>query len=406
MNETVRFAKRRQRGLLIGFICQRILDFGLWSLILLVAACSPATPAALPTGQSSAVQSAGGIATAGFARATAPREFVFPQDHGPHPEYAIEWWYYTGNLDTAQGRHFGYQLTFFRIGLTPTPAARTSDFATSNIYMAHFALTDVASQKFYAFERFSRGAAGLAGAQGQPFRVWLEDWEVAGAGADGLPMRLQAAQDGVVIDLTLAGGKPIVLQGDHGLSQKSDEPGNASYYYSLTRMPTRGTIRVGADTSDVSGLSWMDREWSTSALGPNAVGWDWLAVQLSDGRELAYARLRNAAGATIYSDGTLVDPAGGTRRLAPSEVALEASGEWTSPRSGGRYPSGWRLRVPSQALDLTLTPYLADQELALTTAYWEGAVRIEGSAAGAPIGGNGYVELTGYGERQGQVRVR
>ena len=145
----------------------------------------------------------GGVATAGFARATAPREFVFPQDHGPHPEYAIEWWYYTGNLDTAQGRHFGYQLTFFRIGLTPTPAARASDFATSNIYMAHFALTDVANQKFYAFERFSRSAAGLAGAQGEPFRVWLEDWDAAGAGADGLPMRLQAAQDDVAIDLTL-----------------------------------------------------------------------------------------------------------------------------------------------------------------------------------------------------------
>ena len=232
----------------------------------------PATPAPSPTSQSSAVQSAGGIATAGFARATAPREFVFPQDHGPHPEYAIEWWYYTGNLDTAQGRHFGYQLTFFRIGLTPTPAARASDFATSNIYMAHFALTDVANQKFYAFERFSRGAAGLAGAQGQPFRVWLEDWDAAGAGADGLPMRLQAAQDDVAIDLTLEGGKPIVLQGDHGLSQKSDEPGNASYYYSLTRMPTRGTIRVGAETSDVSGLSWMDREWSTSSLGAECGG--------------------------------------------------------------------------------------------------------------------------------------
>jgi predicted secreted hydrolase len=381
---------------------------------LLLSSCTNTTPTALPTSQSSAVQSAGGIATAGFARATAPHEFVFPLDHGPHPEYAIEWWYYTGNLDTAQGRHFGYQLTFFRIGLTPTPAARASDFATSNIYMAHFALTDVANQKFYAFERFSRGAAGLAGAQGQPpstglrpgFRVWLEDWAAAGMGADGTPMRLQAAQDDVAIDLTLAGGKPIVLQGDHGLSQKSDEPGNASYYYSLTRMPTRGTIRVGTETSDVSGLSWMDREWSTSALGSNAVGWDWLAVQLSDGRELAYARLRNAAGDTIYSDGTLVDQVGSTRRLARSEVALEATGEWTSPRSGGRYPSGWRLRIASQALDLKLTPYLADQELPLTTVYWEGAVKVEGTAGGRPIGGNGYVELTGYGERQGQVRVR
>jgi predicted secreted hydrolase len=375
-------------------------------IALVVAACTPAIPTPSSTGQSSAVQSAGGIATAGFARVTTPREFVFPLDHGPHPEYAIEWWYYTGNLDSAQGRHFGYQLTFFRIGLTSQPAARASDFATSNIYMAHFALTDVATQKFYAFERFSRGAAGLAGAQGQPFRVWLEDWAAAGAGADGLPMRLQAAQDDVAIDLTLAGGKPIVLQGDRGLSKKSDEPGNASYYYSLTRMPTRGTIRVGAETSDVSGLSWMDREWSTSSLGANAVGWDWLAVQLSDGRDLMYAQLRDATGAAIYSDGMLVEQAGSTRRLAPSEVVLEATGKWTSPRSGGRYPAAWRLRIPSQALDLRLTPYLADQELPLTTVYWEGAVKIEGSAAGTPISGNGYVELTGYGERQGGVRVR
>ena len=371
---------------------------------LVIAACTPTNPPLI--GQSSAVQSAGGIATAGFARATAPHEFVFPLDHGPHPEYAIEWWYYTGNLDSAQGRHFGYQLTFFRIGLTPTPAARASDFATSNIYMAHFALTDVANQKFYAFERFSRGAAGLAGAQGQPFRVWLEDWAAASAGADGTPMRLQAAQDDLAIDLTLADGKPIVLQGDHGLSQKSDEPGNASYYYSLTRMPTHGSIRVGAETSAVSGLSWMDREWSTSSLGANAVGWDWFAVQLSDGRDVMYAQLRDATGDTIYSDGTLVDQVGSTRRLARSEVALEATGEWTSPRSGGRYPSGWRLRIASQALDLKLTPYLADQELPLTTVYWEGAVKVEGTAGGTPIGGNGYVELTGYGERRGEVRVR
>ena len=287
-----------------------------------------------------------------------------------------------------------------------TPVARASDFATSNIYMAHFALTDVANQKFYAFERFSRSAAGLAGAQGQPFRVWLEDWSATGAGADGLPMRLQAAQDDVAIDLTLAGGKPVVLQGDRGLSQKGAEPGNASYYYSLTRMPTRGTIRAGTQTSDVSGLSWMDREWSTSLLGANAVGWDWFAVQLSDGRDLMYAQLRDATGAAIYSYGTLIEQDGSTRRLAQSEVVLAATGEWTSPRNGGRYPSGWRLQIASQALDLTLTPYLADQELPLTTVYWEGAVKIAGTAAGAPISGNAYVELTGYGERAGDLRVR
>lgn len=371
--------------------------------------CSTSTSPALPSARISAVQAVGGAAAAGFARATAPRQFVFPQDHGPHQEYATEWWYYTGNLDTDQGRHFGYQLTFFRFGLAPELPQRSSDWGTANIYMAHFALTDVAGQKFYAFDRFSRGAAGLAGAQGDPFRVWLEDWSAAGDGAGGLPMRLRAAQGDVAIDLTLEGGKPAVLQGDRGLSQKSAEPGNASYYYSLTRMPSRGSVRVGADTLEVSGQSWMDREWSTSALAANVAGWDWFALQLSDGRELMYFQLRDkAGGADIFSSGTLVDAAGTARQLHRDDVRLDVLDTWQSPRSGGRYPAGWRLQLPSAGLDLRITPYLADQELPLATIYWEGASKIEGTAAGSPVTGDGYVELTGYAEQQGRddVRVR
>jgi len=372
---------------------------------LLLSACTNPTPAARPTTQVSAVQSAGGAAGVGFARVTGPREFVFPLDHGPHQEYGIEWWYYTGNLDAAEGLHFGYQLTFFRIGLAPGPVERASDFATTSIYMAHLALTDVASQRFYAFERFSRGAAGLAGAEGQPFRVWLEDWSAAGAGRQGVPMRLQAAQDDLAIDLTLEGGKPVVLQGDGGVSQTGTGPGKAYYYYSLTRMPTTGAVSIGGQRYDVRGNSWMDHEWGTDALDADAAGWDWFALQLDDGRELVYARLRAADGRSAALNMVIASD-GSTRTLAPAEFTLEALGEWQSPRSGGRYPAAWRLRIPSLALDLNITPYLADQELALTTVYWEGAVKITGTNGGAPISGSGYVELTGYGERQGELRVR
>jgi predicted secreted hydrolase len=389
--------------------------FGLSSFVLrpssfilgcvLLSACATTTPEARPTTQVSAVQSASGAAGAGFARVTQPREFVFPQDHGPHQEYGIEWWYYTGNLDTAQGRHFGYQLTFFRIGLAPRPAERASDFAATSIYMAHLALTDVASQKFYAFERFSRGAAGLAGAQGQPFRVWLEGWSAAGSGREGPPIRLQAAQDDLAIDLALEGGKPVVLQGDRGLSQTGSGPGKAYYYYSLTRMPTSGAVSIGGQRYEVRGNSWMDHEWGTDALDADAAGWDWFALQLDDGREIMYAQLRVADGRSAALN-MLIEQDGATRTLAAGEFTLDALGEWQSPRSGGRYPSAWRLRIPSLALDLNITPYLADQELALTTVYWEGAVQIAGTNAGRPIGGSGYVELTGYGERQGELRVR
>ncbi|HEU5088087.1 MAG TPA: lipocalin-like domain-containing protein [Roseiflexaceae bacterium] len=329
---------------------------------------------------------------AGFARALEPRQFVFPQDHGPHPEFATEWWYYTGNLASADDRRFGYELTFFRFGLTPGQPQRASDWAANSIYMAHFALTDVAGKQFYAFERFSRGAAGLAGASGQPFRVWLENWQVDGQGADGTPMRLQARNGDLALDLTLAAGQGLVLQGDRGLSQKSAEAGNASYYYSFPRMPSRGTITVGGQSFEVQGDSWMDREWSTSALGANQVGWDWFALQLDDGRALMWYRLRlKDGGADPASSGLLIDADGSTRRLGRSDVTLEATGQWRSPATGITYPSAWRLHIPGERLELVVTPLLADQELRLTTTYWEGAVDVSGS-----VTGRGYVELTGY----------
>lgn len=374
-------------------------------LATLLAACG-GTAGTTPIGQISAIEALGSANTAGFARATAPRQFVFPQDHGPHQQFAAEWWYYTGNLATAGGRHFGFQLTFFRVGMSPQPPARASDWAASNIYMAHFALSDVAGKQFYAFDRFSRDAAGLAGAQGDPFRVWLEGWSAEGA-ERALPMHLRAGQGDAAIDLTLGAGKPPVLQGDRGLSQKSATPGNASYYYSLTRMPTHGTVRVGAASFEVTGLSWMDREWSTSSLGPDLAGWDWFALQLDDGRELMYYQLRDLSGApTPFSSGALIAADGSVSPIARDDMTLTVLNSWASPHSGGSYPAGWHVQIPSQSVDLTVTPYLADQELQLATVYWEGAVQISGSSSGRPASGNGYVELTGYAEQQAQDAIR
>jgi predicted secreted hydrolase len=387
-------------------MCFRIVCFILGSLFLSSCAGLGEAQPATPRAQLSAVQAASGADAAGFAHATVPRPFVFPHDHGAHSEYATEWWYYAGNLDADDGRHFGFQLTFFRSALAPIAPPRASDWATTNIYMAHFAVTDVAGGAFHAFDRFSRGAAGLAGATGAPYRVWLEDWSAQGSGPEGMAMRLSAAQEDVAIDLALTTDRPVVLHGDRGLSQKGATPGEASYYYSLTRMATEGAIMLGGRRYTVRGLSWMDHEFGTGALDQRTAGWDWFAVQLADGRDLMYARARHAIGGD-YAVGTLVAADGSTRRLDAADVALEVLDTWRSPRDGAAYPSSWRLRVASAGLDLRLTPWIADQELPLAVVYWEGAVKVEGSTDGKPIGGNGYVELTGYAEReQNGIQIR
>ncbi len=352
----------------------------------------------------------GGADTAGFARAIAPRVFHFPQDHGPHPGFRNEWWYFTGNLVAPGGRVFGYELTFFRTALTADSSRRASDWATRDVYMAHFAITDSAAGRFRARDRFARGAVGLAGADPAPWRVWLEDWR-AKQTADTVapsafwPVSLTARDSGMALDLTLGEGKPPVLQGDRGLSRKGPEPGDASYYYSLTRMPTSGWLEIGGRRYRVAGDSWMDREWSTSALGRDEVGWDWFALRLSDGRELMLYRIRRRDGRTSpYSAGTLVGRDGRSQGLAAGDVAIDVLRTWSSS-DGARYPAQWRIRVPAAGLDLQVRPVLADQELKLAFRYWEGAVAIAGSAAGKPVEGRGYVELTGYAAEGGQAGV-
>jgi predicted secreted hydrolase len=335
--------------------------------------------------------------TTGFARVEGPRPLAFPADHGPHNDTQTEWWYYTGNLKAESGEHFGYQLTFFRRALEPPNlrVERESAWGADQVYMAHFAVTDVAGGKHHSSERFGRGAAGLAGAQAEPYRVWLDDWSVSEE-PDGRVV-LRAKTDEMALALTLRDRKGPVLQGDRGASRKGPEAGNVSIYYSLPRIDTAGAVTVGGRMFEVEGLSWMDHEFSTIALGPELTGWDWFSLQLSDGSEaMLYALRRSDGSRDLFSSGTLIAPDGSTRPLGPDEFIIEPTGEWRSPRTGSVYPAGWNVTVPSADLRLAVTPYLADQEMRTSLPYWEGAARVSGTSAGQPITGNGYVELTGY----------
>jgi predicted secreted hydrolase len=333
----------------------------------------------------------------GFARAIEPLDWQFPRDFGAHPDFQTEWWYYTGNVATADGRRFGYQFTIFRRGLLPGAVAGDSEWRTNQLYMVHFTVTDVDGQQFYHDERFSRGSADLAGATIDPtYRVWVENWQVAALNDDATLTQIRAAQEGAAVNLTLEQLKPPALQGDEGLSAKSEEVGNASYYYSLSRLATNGTITIGDETFDVTGYTWKDHEFSTSALGSTALGWDWFGLQFDDNRELMVGQIRQADGGFDPNfGGLLINPDGTTQYLDADDFTIEPTGEWTSPHTGAVYPSGWQISVrpdESEAFTFNVTPQVLDQELhGGGIAYWEGTVRIDGD-----VSGYGYAELTGY----------
>jgi len=333
----------------------------------------------------------------GYATATEPRTFSFPADHGPHPAFRNEWWYLTGNLDAQNGERFGFELTIFRFLLTP-PGERpqASRWRSDQVFIGHFAITDVDNAQFHVAQRFSRGAMGLAGARAEPFRVWVEDWSIAADPGAAMTWRVQAADKDMLLDLNLTQLKPPVLNGQNGLSRKSAEPGNASYYYSISRLQAEGILQVGGQQFAVSGLSWLDREWSSSALSADQAGWDWFALQLDDGTELMLYQLRRHDGSRDpHSAGTWIGSKGDSDHLDANEFSIEATQFWDSP-SGARYPSGWQVSVPGLDLQLAVQPVIDDQELETTVLYWEGAVDVSGKRNGEKLGGRGYVELTGY----------
>lgn len=332
--------------------------------------------------------------------------FRFPDVHASHPDYALEWWYYTGNLESRDGRRFGYQVTFFRVGVDPAPAAR-SRWAVRDVFMAHVAVSDPGSRRFRFDERVSRAGPGLAGALTDRYRVWIEDWS-ANLDSSGRHV-LAAAGRTAGVELVLDEGEPPVINGVAGISRKGPRPGNASHYYSLMRMPTRGTLTIAGERIEVTGTSWMDHEFGTSFLEPDQQGWDWLSAQLDDGSELMIYRLRTGRGGLDpHSSGTYVGPDGRSVHLTASDFVFAPHGrEFVSRVSGARYPIAWRAQVPALGLELTVSTPLEDQELRAGAStgvnYWEGAIDVSGSRHGRPVTGRGYLEMTGYAGSMGRI---
>ncbi len=331
------------------------------------------------------------------------RVFRFPQDHGAHPRYKTEWWYYTGHLRSRNGESFGYQLTFFRAALKkPDPRARSA-WALNTVYFAHLALSDVTRRTFIFKEKAGRGALGLAGAAEGRLQVWIDSWR---AEMQGKAHHLTARDEGLGLDLVLTPVKPPVLHGDGGFSRKAAQGDAASYYYSLTRLDTRGRVRLKERDLEVTGSSWMDHEFFTHTLAPEHAGWDWFALQLADGWEVMLYLLRHRDGRVDpASSGTLIDPQGQARHLQLTDFQLTPTGTWKSPHSQALYPAGWRLKIPGAGYSLALIPTLADQEIrageAAAITYWEGQIKIQGQRHQQPVGGQGYAELTGYAGKLG-----
>ncbi|ADJ28418.1 lipocalin-like domain-containing protein [Nitrosococcus watsonii] len=348
-----------------------------------------------------ALESQGGIPLAellgggeGFARVEAPWQFSFPRDHGAHSRYRTESWHFTGHLASEQEEHFGFQLSFFRVGLKPpeTPA-RPSKWGTKEVYRGHFALTDVSQERFHAFERFSRAALGLSGGDSSPTQVWVENWRIQALEGENANFRLRATADGASIDLTLRSLKPPLLPG-------GDSSGQAGvfYGYQLTRLAAQGTIQRDNRIYPVKGLASLDRAWGAVPVPVGPVVWDRFLLQLDDGRELLVVRLRRRDGSgTPLNSGFLVDRAGKIQSFNSEALTIEIVDYWESPRDGTSYPARWRFRFPAQGIDFRLTPTVADQELNLLLRYWGGLVQVRGQEKGKKIQGQGYVELTGYG---------
>ncbi|MBL8726430.1 MAG: carotenoid 1,2-hydratase [Planctomycetes bacterium] len=372
------------------------------------AGCRPAATPPEPTAASVAELLGGAAgAAAGFVRATAVPQLEFPRDHGPHPGFRTEWWYLTGNLQDRAGRRFGVQLVFFRQALAPFATARRAASAAHELVLAHAAVTDVDGGRFHHEQRLARHAAGLAvlngPAPGQPLHLACDDWSMRGVAQDGglqvdgqLPLELRAGGRDFAFALRAGTGKPLVLQGDRGLSAKGPEPGNASIYYSLPRLPLEGTVTVLGVDHAVTGQGWFDREWSTSALADDVVGWDWFALQLDSGEEVMWYQLRRPDGtATAQSRGVLVAADGAAQPLLAGAVAAVPEGRWVAPDGAASYPARWRLAAADGAFELAVVPLLADQELHTVVRYWEGAVSVTGLRAGRPVLGVGYLEMTG-----------
>jgi predicted secreted hydrolase len=316
----------------------------------------------------------------------------FPSDFYYRKDFRVQWWYFTGHLNDGKVREYGYELTFFVAGVQKREYR--SRFGVNNIYVSHFAISDVKNHKFYFTERADSGAYGFAGADDDGLKVWVVDNMLEGTMKK---MHLIARAGHNSINLFLIPDKPLVLNGEEGYSRKSGEsPLMASYYFSYTRLATEGNLTLGGNTNRVEGKSWFDREMSSRGLAKNESGWQWFSIQLHDGREIMLYLLNRKDGSLDpFSAGTLVFRDGSYRHLSLNEFRVTALDHYSSVKTGTRYPSKWEIVIPGENLRLVITPLIEDQELTGTPstgpAYWEGTCKVEGTEKG-----RAYVELTGY----------
>jgi predicted secreted hydrolase len=343
--------------------------------------------------------------TGSFVQAREGFRYEFPRDHGSHDRFRTEWWYYTGNVTAKDGRPFGYQLTFFRRGI-PQDQVKTlpSKWSVTQLYLAHLAVSDLKNGRFYFFEKLSRAGLGKAGADPNHLQVWIDQWRAGSLGSSEAGQALTASGGDLAIELTVVPHKPLVIHGTAGISRKGSEPGQASHYYSFSRLGTSGRITIENESFEVTGTSWMDHEFGSADLGDDLVGWDWFSIQLDDETELMIYRMRRTDGSSDpVSSGTFIDGTGRSTHLTMTDFTLEPVTTWTSPTSQARYPLSWRLSIPSRHLFLEVVPRMAQQELttgrSTQVTYWEGAIDVKGASNGTTVTGRGYMELTGYAER-------
>ena len=325
-------------------------------------------------------------------------EFSFPRDHGNHPGYRLEWWYWTGHLTSDKGRRFGFELTFFRLGIR-RDSCSVSNWAIGDLYPAHFALTDIDKGQFFHAQKLSRTGPGTGSSAGT-LNIWNQQWRAV---LEDGGIRLQASSKGASLDLQLKSLKDPVIHGQDGVSQKGSQPGQASHYYSLTRLLVLGRLRLDGHSHDVQGQAWMDHEFGTNQISDEQIGWDWFSLQLDNQFEVMLYRLRTREGSPDpNSAGTVVSPEGSTSPLEGSQFQLKPTRHWTSRQTGIQYPVGWQVSIPEYDAVLRVIPLVENQELDTRSStgivYWEGAVEVRGRWKGREVTGLGYLELTGYGD--------
>lgn len=333
----------------------------------------------------------------GFRPALPGYVFEFPRDHGTHDEYRTEWWYYTGHLQTESGRRYGFELTFFRVGVTPPEAPQETKWDLRDLALAHFAITDIGGKKFRYYEKLNRMSPYTAMAAAGRLDVFNEGWR-ATTMPDGA-WRITASQNGDAIDLVLRTRKPPAIHGENGISVKAQGVGYASHYYSMTRLAVSGTVAG----EKCSGIAWMDHEFGSSALRENQQGWDWFAIQLDNDSELMLYQIRRTDGTPdVTSSGSLVTSDGEVIHLRHDDFTIRSLRRWKSPKSGATYPMGWAISIPGLKIAVRLDPALDDQELVTRAStrvtYWEGACDVDGSFENVSVSGQAYVEMTGYGQ--------